>query len=177
MNLVDLLLQLSIPVWLALLLAVAAVIAMIYYRHLLERRIKQLEYRLQEKATAQEKAMELLQERQRKRLESLHRIGFHATIVVAPAVEGRLAYAESPGNLGDRGPCGQLGLRLAQLADDLLWRVPLFHREPFSFCPSGAAGRTLIVTGSVFGEQVPRPFSEGTPQTVGATLRWLAPLL
>lgn len=52
MNLVDILLQLSIPVWLALLLAVAATLGMIFYRHLLERRIKQLEHCLQEKATS-----------------------------------------------------------------------------------------------------------------------------
>jgi hypothetical protein len=71
MNLVDLLLRLSIPVWLALLLAVAAIIATISYRYLLERRIKQLEYRLQQEATTREKAMELLQERHRKRLEAL----------------------------------------------------------------------------------------------------------
>jgi len=38
-----------------------------------------------------------------------------------PAVEGRLAYAESPGDLGVR------SVRFAQLADDLLWSVPLVH--------------------------------------------------
>src|SRR5215210_7934299 len=46
-------------------------------------------------------------------LQALHRIGLHAAILVAPAVEGSLADAESSGNLGNRNPSGQLGLRLA----------------------------------------------------------------
>src|SRR5215210_1670755 len=73
-------------------------------------------------------------------LQALHRVGLHATIVVAPAVQGRLAYAESPGDLGDRSPCGQFGIRLAQLADDLLWSVPLLQLRESSFYPSGAVG-------------------------------------
>jgi hypothetical protein len=73
-------------------------------------------------------------------LEALHGIDLHAAIVVSPAVEGRLAYAESPGDLGDRGTCGQFGLCLAQLAYDLLWGVSLVHRESFSSYPSGAFG-------------------------------------
>lgn len=74
MNLVDLLLRLSIPLWLALLLAAAAILAVIFYRHLLERRIKQLEYRLQEKAASQEKTLELLLDRHREKLKALHEI-------------------------------------------------------------------------------------------------------
>jgi len=72
-------------------------------------------------------------------LEAFHGIDLHAAILFAPAVEGRLADTESPGDLGDRGPRGQFGVRFSQLADDLLWSVPLLHRES-SFCPSRAFG-------------------------------------
>jgi hypothetical protein len=36
--------------------------------------------------------------------------------------------------------CGQLGLRLAQLADDLLWGMSLLQLRESSFYPSGAVG-------------------------------------
>src|SRR4051812_10688114 len=64
----------------------------------------------------------------------LHCIGLHTTILVSPAVEGRLAYAELPCELWDRNSGGELLVRLAQLADYLLWGVCLFIIEspPFS---------------------------------------------
>jgi hypothetical protein len=74
MNLLDLLLQLKMPVWLTLLLATAALLAMALYRHVLERRIKELEHRLQLAATSNEKVMELVQERHRKKLDALDEV-------------------------------------------------------------------------------------------------------
>ena len=70
-------------------------------------------------------------------------------------MEGRLADCELLGNLGDRGPGAELGLRLTQLSDDLLWSVSAFpsSRVLFLLLPC-VGGRILIVTGSVFGEQI-----------------------
>jgi len=73
-------------------------------------------------------------------LEALHRVGIHATILNSPAVEASLADFQPLGDLGHRRSCGQLGLRLAQLADYLLRAVSFLYRESFFFCPIRAIG-------------------------------------
>ncbi len=55
-------------------------------------------------------------------------------------MEGRFADAELLGDLGDRDPGGELLVRLAQFADDLLWGVSLLHQESYSFRPFRAFG-------------------------------------
>jgi len=74
MNLIDLLLSLQIPVWLVLVLALAGMLAMTYYKNRLDRRIKELEHRLEKESTNHEKDLEFVQERHKKRLEALDEV-------------------------------------------------------------------------------------------------------
>lgn len=74
MSIVDLLLQMKIPVWIAGLLAAIAAVAMIAYRHVLECRVKQLEQRLQEETINHEKQLDFLQEMHRRKLEALGQV-------------------------------------------------------------------------------------------------------
>ncbi len=87
MSLIDLLLNLKIPAWLVLVIAVAAIVAMTYYRHLLTRRVKKLEHRLKEEATSTEKHLELLQERHIKRLDALDEVKNAALMEFSNAVD------------------------------------------------------------------------------------------
>lgn len=74
MNLIDLLVELQIPIWLVLLLAIAGILAMTYYKHRLDRRVKELEYQLDKEATNHEKDLEFVQDRHKKRLEALDEV-------------------------------------------------------------------------------------------------------
>src|SRR5262249_47222456 len=63
-------------------------------------------------------------------LEPLGLVGLHAAVLVAPAVQGRLADGQPLADLGDGQPLGQVGVGLAQLGDDLFRRVPLHRSSP-----------------------------------------------
>src|SRR5262249_4850013 len=56
-------------------------------------------------------------------LEPLGLVGLHPPILVAPAVQGRLADTELLADLGEAQALGQIGLGLAQLGDDLFRRM------------------------------------------------------
>src|SRR5205823_7246602 len=63
-------------------------------------------------------------------LEPLGVVGLHPAVLVAPAVIRVLADLQGLGDLGDRLALAEHPVRLAQLADDLLGRVPAsLHRE------------------------------------------------
>src|SRR5438034_1291571 len=53
-----------------------------------------------------------------KLLELLGRVGLHAAVLFAPAVEGGLADGELLADLADGGPAIELGIGFTQLADD-----------------------------------------------------------
>ncbi len=71
MSLLDLLLRAQLPAWVAILLAVVGVLGMGLYGHILGRRLKVFEHRLQTQATRHEKQLEFVQERHKKRLDAL----------------------------------------------------------------------------------------------------------
>src|SRR5439155_5656948 len=63
-------------------------------------------------------------------LEPLVVVGLRPAVLVAPAVIRVLADLQGLGDLGDRLALAEHPVRLAQLADDLLGRVPTsLHRE------------------------------------------------
>lgn len=74
MNTFDLLMQLKVPAWAILVLAVVAVLGMVLYRHLFDRQIKLLEHRLKDQSTIHEKRVEFLQERHKKRLDAFDEV-------------------------------------------------------------------------------------------------------
>src|SRR5207244_11543060 len=57
-------------------------------------------------------------------LEPLGVVGLHPAVLVAPAVIRVLADLQGLGDLGDRLALAEHPVRLAQLADDLLGRLP-----------------------------------------------------
>src|SRR5262245_46535450 len=68
--------------------------------------------------------------------EPLHIVGFHAAVLVPPAVQRVLRYAELLAHVGPFDARGQLDVGLTQLANDLLGRMTLaLHRG--SSCPCG----------------------------------------
>jgi len=78
MNLIDLLLQLQVPAWLVLALGVIGAILLRYYTFRLdqakEENIKRLEHTLESRRLEQEKTLELIQERHRKKLDALDQV-------------------------------------------------------------------------------------------------------
>lgn len=78
MNLIDLLLQLQIPLWAVLLLSVIGIVVVRYYTYKLDqakdRNSKQLEHNLEIQKLQYEKTLELLQERYRDRLNAIDKV-------------------------------------------------------------------------------------------------------
>ena len=63
-------------------------------------------------------------------LEAFGFVGLESAILVAPAVEGRLADGEALADLGDGQALGQVSLGLAQLGDNLFGAVSFQGLSP-----------------------------------------------
>jgi len=86
MNFIDLLLESKLPAWSVLIIIAAGFLAIVYYKFLLNLKLKKFEHSFKEDAIKHDKILELAQEKYRKRLDALSKINrplmeFHHAIM------------------------------------------------------------------------------------------------